>query len=73
VGLVYDPRGLPGVTTARPRVVGVLQLPLSKKRPAISRLIEPPSGTWTKSGPRPWMKSPLYKTDSEGALINLCQ
>jgi hypothetical protein len=24
VGLVYDLRGLPGVTTARPRVVGVL-------------------------------------------------
>jgi hypothetical protein len=26
VRLVYDPRGLPGVTTARPRVVGVLQI-----------------------------------------------
>jgi hypothetical protein len=25
VGLVYDPRGLPGVTTARPGVAGVLQ------------------------------------------------
>jgi hypothetical protein len=25
VGLVYDPRGLRGVTTARPRVAGVLQ------------------------------------------------
>jgi hypothetical protein len=24
VGLVYDPRGLPGVTTARPGVAGVL-------------------------------------------------
>jgi hypothetical protein len=28
VGLVYDPRGLPGVTTARPGVAGVLQIPL---------------------------------------------
>jgi hypothetical protein len=26
VGLVYDPRGLPGVTTARPGVAGVLQM-----------------------------------------------
>jgi hypothetical protein len=25
MGLVYDPRGLPGVTTARPEVAGVLQ------------------------------------------------
>jgi hypothetical protein len=25
VGLVYDPMGLPGVTTVRPRVLGVLQ------------------------------------------------
>jgi hypothetical protein len=25
LGLVYDPTGLPGVTTARPGVVGVLQ------------------------------------------------
>jgi hypothetical protein len=25
MGLVYDPRGLSGVTTARPRVAGVLQ------------------------------------------------
>jgi hypothetical protein len=25
-GLVYDPRGLPGVTTVRPGVVGVLQM-----------------------------------------------
>jgi hypothetical protein len=25
VGLVYDPRGLPGVTTVRPGVAGVLQ------------------------------------------------
>jgi hypothetical protein len=25
VGLVYDPRGLPGVMTARSRVLGVLQ------------------------------------------------
>jgi hypothetical protein len=24
MGLVYDPRGLPGVTTARPGVAGVL-------------------------------------------------
>jgi hypothetical protein len=26
VGLVYDPKELPGVTTARPRVAGVLHL-----------------------------------------------
>jgi hypothetical protein len=26
VGLVYDPRGLPGVTTIRPKVLGVLQM-----------------------------------------------
>jgi hypothetical protein len=26
VGLVYDPRALPGVTTARPGVAGVLQM-----------------------------------------------
>jgi hypothetical protein len=26
VGLVYDPRGLPGVTIARPGVAGVLQM-----------------------------------------------
>jgi hypothetical protein len=26
VRLVYDPRGLPGVTTARPGVAGVLQM-----------------------------------------------
>jgi hypothetical protein len=26
VGLVYDPMRLPGVTTMRPRVVGVLQM-----------------------------------------------
>jgi hypothetical protein len=26
VGLVYDPRGLLGVTTARPGVAGVLQM-----------------------------------------------
>jgi hypothetical protein len=26
VGLVYDPRGLPGVMTARPGVAGVLQM-----------------------------------------------
>jgi hypothetical protein len=28
VGLVYDPRGLPRVTTARPGVAGVLQMVL---------------------------------------------
>jgi hypothetical protein len=27
VGLVYDPRGLPGVMTARPGVTGVLHTP----------------------------------------------
>jgi hypothetical protein len=26
VGLVYDPRGLPEVTTVRPEVAGVLQM-----------------------------------------------
>jgi hypothetical protein len=26
VGLVYDPKGLPGVMTARPGVAGVLQM-----------------------------------------------
>jgi hypothetical protein len=26
VGLIYDPRGLPEVTTARPGVAGVLQM-----------------------------------------------
>jgi hypothetical protein len=26
VGLVYDPMGLPGVTTAIPRVAGMLQM-----------------------------------------------
>jgi hypothetical protein len=26
MGLVYDPRGLPGVTTVRPGMVGVLQM-----------------------------------------------
>jgi hypothetical protein len=26
MGLVYDPRGLPGVMTARPGVAGVLQM-----------------------------------------------
>jgi hypothetical protein len=26
MGLVYDPRGLPGVMTTRPRVAGVLQM-----------------------------------------------
>jgi hypothetical protein len=29
MGLVYDPRGLPGVTTARPGVARVLQAPSS--------------------------------------------
>jgi hypothetical protein len=28
MGLVYDPKGLPGVTIARPRVAGVLQMVL---------------------------------------------
>jgi hypothetical protein len=36
VGLVYDPRGLPGVTTARPGVVGVLQM-VSEPTLAVSR------------------------------------
>jgi hypothetical protein len=30
VGLVYDPRGLPGVTTARPGVGEVLQMAFPK-------------------------------------------
>jgi hypothetical protein len=36
VGLVYDHRGLSGVTTARPGVVGVLQM-VSEPTLAISR------------------------------------
>jgi hypothetical protein len=28
MGLVYDPKGLPGVTTVRPGVAGVLQMVL---------------------------------------------
>jgi hypothetical protein len=31
VGLVYNPRGLPGVTTARPGVAGVLQFGFEEK------------------------------------------
>jgi hypothetical protein len=30
VGMVYDPRGLPGVSTAGPRVDGVLHRPIKK-------------------------------------------
>jgi hypothetical protein len=37
VGLVYDPRGLPGVTTARPRVAELLQM-VSKPTIAVSRV-----------------------------------
>jgi hypothetical protein len=36
VGLVYDPRGLPGVTTARPEVPGVLQM-ISEPTLVVSR------------------------------------
>jgi hypothetical protein len=36
VGLVYDPMGLPGVTTTRPGVVGVLQM-VSEPTLAVSR------------------------------------
>jgi hypothetical protein len=36
VGLVYDRRGLPGVTTIRPRVAGVLQI-VSEPTLAVSR------------------------------------
>jgi hypothetical protein len=36
VGLVYDPRGLSGVTTARPRVAVVLQM-VSEPTLAVSR------------------------------------
>jgi hypothetical protein len=36
VGLVYDPRGLSGVTTIRPEVVGVLQM-VSEPTLAVSR------------------------------------
>jgi hypothetical protein len=36
VGLVYDPRGLPGVMTARPGVAGVLQM-VSEPTLAVSR------------------------------------
>jgi hypothetical protein len=35
MGLVYNPRGLPGVTTVRPGVAGVLQM-VSKLTLAIS-------------------------------------
>jgi hypothetical protein len=31
VGLVYDSRGLPGVTTVRPAVAGVLYLPRGER------------------------------------------
>jgi hypothetical protein len=37
MGLVYDPRGLPGVTTARPRVAGVLEM-VSEPTLAVSRV-----------------------------------
>jgi hypothetical protein len=33
VRLVYDPRGLPGVMTVRPRVAGVLQIPTRSPPP----------------------------------------
>jgi hypothetical protein len=36
MGLVYDPKGLPGVTTARPGVAGVLQM-VSELILAVSR------------------------------------
>jgi hypothetical protein len=36
VGLVYDPRGLSGVTTARPGVAGVLQM-VSESTLTVSR------------------------------------
>jgi 1,4-dihydroxy-2-naphthoyl-CoA synthase len=36
VGLVYNPRGLPGVMTARPGVAGVLQM-VSELTLAVSR------------------------------------
>jgi hypothetical protein len=36
VGLVYDPRGLPGVTIVRPGVAGVLQM-VSEPTLAVSR------------------------------------
>jgi hypothetical protein len=36
VGLVYDPKGLPGVTTARPGVAEMLQM-VSKPTLAVSR------------------------------------
>jgi hypothetical protein len=37
MGLVYDPRGLPGVTTARPRVAGVLEM-VSEPTLTVSRV-----------------------------------
>jgi hypothetical protein len=37
VGQVYDPRGLPRVTTARPRVAGVLQM-VSEPTLTVSRV-----------------------------------
>jgi hypothetical protein len=36
VGLIYDPRGLPGVMTTRPGVIGVLQM-VSESTLAVSR------------------------------------
>jgi hypothetical protein len=35
MGLVYDPMKLPGVTTARPGIAGVLQLPASSLMPPL--------------------------------------
>jgi hypothetical protein len=53
VGLVYHPRGLPGVTTTRPRVVGVLQmiseltLTVSQEHESVEKdTVVYGSGTW---------------------------
>jgi hypothetical protein len=49
VGLVYDPRGLPEVTTARPMVAGVLQHDSRLNR--IDRILIPARYTFFGSPP----------------------
>jgi hypothetical protein len=55
VGLVYDPRGLPGITTARPEVAGVLQmvseltLAVLRARTGEKDTVVYGSGTWVRT------------------------
>jgi hypothetical protein len=79
VGLVYDPRELSGVTTARPEVPGVLQVPQERERR---------NGCEGKPNPRSWkaVKDTTYpsvgagsagsfgtrQASSSAADINLC-